>query len=319
MRFEVSYRSGTTHEVTLAGSLVVLGRDPGCDIVLNDTKCSRRHAVIEDTPEGLVIRDSGSANGVYVNERRVDRSLVKTGDTIRLGDVRLRMLAEIGETLIVAPDDVQLPASALPIASPPPAPSPIVHELAQPQWPETADTAPRESACARESVHPSEGIRPSEGVRYSARGGPEAARPLTVDILSGLWAILGPSASGAIALTAWRLGAGAIEWAVAAALCMLLVAGGLAMALGLRALAPWARHLQIASSYLGLVVFPFTPAAATALLYMSRSDVRHAFQPGMARGGAGSAEPTFALSIVTMVLVGVVFTGIAAFVMWPVR
>ena len=75
MRFEVSYSSGTTHEVTLAGSLVVLGRDPGCDIVLNDTKCSRRHAVVEDTPDGLVIRDSGSANGVYVNERRVDRSL----------------------------------------------------------------------------------------------------------------------------------------------------------------------------------------------------------------------------------------------------
>ena len=132
-----------------------------------------------------------------------------------------------------------------------------------------------------------------------------------------LWALFGPTASGAIALTAWRLDAGAIEWTVAAVLCLLLVSGGLAMALGLRALAPWARHLQIASSYLGLLACPFTPAAATTLLYMNRSDVRRAFEPGEASGGAGAAETTFALSIVAMVLVGVAVTGIAAFLIWP--
>jgi hypothetical protein len=318
MRCEVSYLSGTTHEVTLAGSLVVLGRDPGCDVVLNDTKCSRRHAVVEDTPDGLVIRDSGSANGVYVNGRRVDRSFVKPGDMIRLGDVRLRMLVEIGETVIVALDDVQLPAASgmllagPPVAAPPPAPPPIVDGLASRQWPEETDAPPR-------AAH----LRPlglqSEGAHHSAGSRPAAPRPLTVSILCGLWALFGPTVSCGIAIAAWRLDVGAIAWAVAAVLCLLLVAGGLAMSLGLRALAPWARHLQIASSYLGLVVCPFTPAAATTLLYMNRPDVRHAFEPGKARGGAGSAETTFALSIVAMVLVGVVFTGIAAFLIWPVR
>ena len=52
MRFQISYPGGTTHEVDLPGSLCIVGRDPGCDIVLNDSKCSRRHAVVEDTPEG---------------------------------------------------------------------------------------------------------------------------------------------------------------------------------------------------------------------------------------------------------------------------
>ncbi len=295
MRFEVSYSSGTTHEVTLAGSLAVLGRDPGCDVVLNDTKCSRRHAVVEDTAEGLVIRDSGSANGVYVNERRVDRSFLRPGDTIRLGDVRLRMLAEIGETVIVALDDVPLPPAAPPQASltqppfaaPQPDPPPLIHEPVPRQWPEPAR--------------------------------PAAARPLTVTVLSGLWALLGPSASAAIALAAWRLGAGALEWTISALLCLLFLTGGAAMALGLRGLAPWARHLQIASSYLGLLACPFTPAAATTLLYMSRSDVRRAFEPGEAGGGAGTAETTFALSIIAMAVVGMVVTGIAAFLIWPVR
>ncbi len=320
MRFEVSYSSGLTHEVNLAGSLVVLGRDPGCDIVLNDTKCSRRHAVVEDTPEGLVIRDSGSANGVYVNGRRVDRSFVKPGDTIRLGDVRLRMLAEIGETVIVALDDVQLPAAPPPeasltrppVAAPLPAPPPIVDGPASRQWPEDTDAPPRAAHLRLSGLQ-------SEGAHHSAGSRPAASRPLTVSVLSGLWALFGPTVSGGIAIAAWRLDVGAIAWAVAAVLCLLLVAGGLAMSLGLRALAPWARHLQIASSYLGLVVCPFTPAAATTLLYMNRPDVRHAFEPGKARGGAGSAETTFALSIVAMVLVGVAFTGIAAFLIWPVR
>src|SRR3972149_1759941 len=44
MRFEVSYPAGSPHEVDLPGTVAVLGRDPASDLVLNDTKCSRRHA-----------------------------------------------------------------------------------------------------------------------------------------------------------------------------------------------------------------------------------------------------------------------------------
>src|SRR5512141_229391 len=112
MRFEVSYRSGTTHEVDLAAVVAVLGRAPNCDIVLNDTKCSRRHATVEDGPDGLVIHDAGSANGTYVNGRRVDHCPLRPGDTVRMGDVSLKLLAEIGETVVVAPDDLELAPAA---------------------------------------------------------------------------------------------------------------------------------------------------------------------------------------------------------------
>ena len=47
--------------------MATVGRDPSSDLVLNDPKCSRRHAVIEAGAEGITIRDSGSANGVFVN------------------------------------------------------------------------------------------------------------------------------------------------------------------------------------------------------------------------------------------------------------
>ena len=89
------------------------------------------------------------------------------------------------------------------------------------------------------------------------------------------------------------------------------------MSLGLRALAPWARHLQIASSYLGLVVCPLHAGGRdrSALHDPTRREARlRARQPDQ-RDGAGSAEPTFALSIVAMVLVGGHSRLIAAFLM----
>ncbi len=106
MRFEISHTGGTAHEVELDGSVVVLGRDPGCDIVLNDPKCSRRHAVVEEGPEGIVVRDSGSANGISVNGRRVEKVRLRPGDVLRLGDAQVTLLAEIGETVVMAPDDL---------------------------------------------------------------------------------------------------------------------------------------------------------------------------------------------------------------------
>lgn len=106
MRFEIRYPTGATHEVELQGTIAILGRDPSCDLVINDVKCSRRHAVMEAGPDGLVVRDSGSANGVFVNGRKVDRIALNEGDAVKLGDVTLIVLPEeVAGTLVMAPDE----------------------------------------------------------------------------------------------------------------------------------------------------------------------------------------------------------------------
>ena len=66
------------------GSLSV-GRDPQCDVFLNDMTVSRLHATIEVTGEGCVIRDENSFNGVWVNDRSVDACALKPGDVIQIG------------------------------------------------------------------------------------------------------------------------------------------------------------------------------------------------------------------------------------------
>jgi putative nucleotidyltransferase with HDIG domain len=55
---------------------------------------SRTHAEVVASEGGYVVRDLGSANGTYLNGVIVDGATVKNGDTITVGDHKLR--AEIG-------------------------------------------------------------------------------------------------------------------------------------------------------------------------------------------------------------------------------
>ncbi len=304
MKFEVSYRSGTTHQVDLPAVLAVLGRDPNCDIVLNDTKCSRRHATVEEGPEGLVIRDAGSANGTYVNGRRVEQAPLRPGDTVRLGDVSLKLLADVGTTVVVAPEDIDLGPLGASAASVAPARPGNGQRAAESRADRALGTA-----------------RQASGSRTAAPA-TAAGRPLTVTFLSVLWALYVPTSVAAILYAASQLDVGAAAWFGGAALAVIAAGFGVALAVGLRSLAPWARHLQIAAAAVGLLVCPFTLASATVLLYLSRPEVRATFEPrpGQPRPpGAGTAEPTFALSILVMLVLGAGLTAVAWLLLRPAR
>ncbi|PIE34510.1 MAG: hypothetical protein CSA55_00610 [Ilumatobacter coccineus] len=74
---------------TLDSDHTLLGRHPDSDISLDDITVSRRHAEIEKLSEGYVITDSGSLNGTYVNQTRIDRAVLQHGDELQIGKFRL--------------------------------------------------------------------------------------------------------------------------------------------------------------------------------------------------------------------------------------
>ena len=77
------------------GSRAVAGRDPSCEVCLEDPSVSRRHAefrLLEDGSWQVV--DLGSTNGVKVNGRRVSETPLKPGDEIVLGLERLTFEVE---------------------------------------------------------------------------------------------------------------------------------------------------------------------------------------------------------------------------------
>ena len=74
---------------------VFIGRDATCEFPLDDPSVSRRHARIylDSTPDAgqvVVLQDLASTNGTLVNDKPVDRQVLKHGDRIHVGDVLLR-------------------------------------------------------------------------------------------------------------------------------------------------------------------------------------------------------------------------------------
>lgn len=76
-------QTGVTIELK-EGSLTI-GRNPQCDIFLNDMTVSRKHATVEVMADGCVIEDTNSYNGVWVNDEPVERRRLQDRDLIQIG------------------------------------------------------------------------------------------------------------------------------------------------------------------------------------------------------------------------------------------
>jgi serine/threonine-protein kinase len=69
----------------LQGDSIMVGRDRTCSVVLAHPAVSRRHARITMSGASLTLEDLKSANGTYVNNTRIDKAVLKSGDVVRFG------------------------------------------------------------------------------------------------------------------------------------------------------------------------------------------------------------------------------------------
>jgi pSer/pThr/pTyr-binding forkhead associated (FHA) protein len=84
--------SGPTFGKTfaLSGSMI-MGRQPECDIPVPSDEVSRKHARLTAQTDGVVVDDLGSANGTFVNDKRVQNAVLHVGDELRLDTVRFQL------------------------------------------------------------------------------------------------------------------------------------------------------------------------------------------------------------------------------------
>jgi hypothetical protein len=145
--------------LTIDHDRVLLGRDPACDVVIDDKSVSRRHAALERRGVTFVVTDQGSANGSFVNGTQVSEAALYDGQELRLGMVPFRVEIESqaeGTIMMSAPP--AMPATMMmpspvppPAASAPPAPpayAPPVPVAAPPP------ASPRDEAAAVLGVAP---------------------------------------------------------------------------------------------------------------------------------------------------------------------
>jgi predicted component of type VI protein secretion system len=78
---------GKTYDV---GEGAVLGRVADCDVVLRSASVSRKHARLELDGERWVLTDIGSANGLWLEGKRVEDIELEDGLSFRVGELELR-------------------------------------------------------------------------------------------------------------------------------------------------------------------------------------------------------------------------------------
>ena len=79
--------AGKTYQINKP--LLTIGRGEDRDIQLTDRSISRMHCEIEFQKGILLIRDSGSQNGIRVNGRPTLEQELREGDQIDIGSTRL--------------------------------------------------------------------------------------------------------------------------------------------------------------------------------------------------------------------------------------
>lgn len=75
--------------MSLAADVTRLGRATDGEISLDDITVSRQHAEIIRTGHSYLVRDSGSLNGTYINNARIDEAPLVQGDELQIGKFRL--------------------------------------------------------------------------------------------------------------------------------------------------------------------------------------------------------------------------------------
>jgi pSer/pThr/pTyr-binding forkhead associated (FHA) protein len=72
-----------------SGAIKTVGRAPRADFILDVALVSRLHCRLTAGDDQLEVLDLESTNGTFVNDQRVEKASLATGDRLRIGRVEL--------------------------------------------------------------------------------------------------------------------------------------------------------------------------------------------------------------------------------------
>jgi pSer/pThr/pTyr-binding forkhead associated (FHA) protein len=79
---------------------VVLGRDEGCHVVVDDPSVSGRHAIVSYRGGEFRVSDLGSTNGSLLNGSPLTESVFQESDDLRLGKTVIRLEVDFREPIL---------------------------------------------------------------------------------------------------------------------------------------------------------------------------------------------------------------------------
>jgi hypothetical protein len=82
-RLRITYPDGRQAVLPITTEEIIIGKDPGCDVVLDDDYVSRRHTRISLSEGLMLLDDLGSSNGTLLRIKR--STALEIGDEIMIG------------------------------------------------------------------------------------------------------------------------------------------------------------------------------------------------------------------------------------------
>jgi pSer/pThr/pTyr-binding forkhead associated (FHA) protein len=73
------------------GAIKTVGRAPRADFIVDAALVSRLHCRLTATDANVEVVDLKSTNGTFVNDKRIDKATLSSGDRLRVGRVELKV------------------------------------------------------------------------------------------------------------------------------------------------------------------------------------------------------------------------------------
>jgi len=89
---EVTGKSGEASRFAITKKTVTIGRDPGCDLHIEDPYVSRKHCQIVFRGDHFTVMDLGSLNKTVVKGKQYIQKNLMPGNVLNLGQTRLRFV-----------------------------------------------------------------------------------------------------------------------------------------------------------------------------------------------------------------------------------
>jgi pSer/pThr/pTyr-binding forkhead associated (FHA) protein len=89
---EVTRKSGEVFRFPVTKKTVTIGRDPNCDLHLEDQYVSRKHCQIVFRGDHFTVIDLGSLNKTVVKGKEYIQKNLMTGNLLHLGETQLRFV-----------------------------------------------------------------------------------------------------------------------------------------------------------------------------------------------------------------------------------
>ena len=85
IKLQLMYKETVLKEFLTDKAEISVGRDPGCDLCIDNLAASSRHARIFKGSDVYAIEDLNSTNGTYLNGQEVQTKILNDNDKITIG------------------------------------------------------------------------------------------------------------------------------------------------------------------------------------------------------------------------------------------